>query len=158
MIDQLLSAGNVLLAQGSVLLAHRHGGHHHNEHAMQENNEEVLPHCPYHPQIDFYHAARDAFLESQGLTDFQEYEVRKEIIDRKKAVAIEEMIYREDMSMFWSGGSRMAHCLMEYMRLYSQLLASDNWSTEYHLLKETNPMTFAMQAWTTWGQVSNLWK
>jgi hypothetical protein len=94
-------------------------------------SDEVLPHCPYHPQIDFYNAALSNFLDSQGLVDFQEFSTRKEIIDRKKAVAIEEMIYREDMKMFWSGSGRLVNCLIDYYRLYTKIIRSNNFSIEY---------------------------
>ena len=150
MLAQLTDAASAATA----LFHHREESHHFQE---QEVDEEVLKHCPYHHQIDFYRAARDEFYASQGLVDFQEFEVRKEIIDRKKAVAIEEMIYRETTGMLWTGMNRMGECLWEYARLYSKLLASDNWTTEYHRLKGTNPMAFAMQAYTTWNQVSELW-
>ena len=61
---------NQLLSTGTMLAQHQAGGHLTDEKAFSQDTTEVLPHCPYHPQIDFYHAARDAFLESQGLGDF----------------------------------------------------------------------------------------
>jgi len=83
---------------------------------------------------------------------------RKEIIDRKKNVAIEELIYREDMAMFWTGGSRVAHCLLDYLRLFSQILATNNWHALLEHLKEINVPQFGMEMMSTWGSVSTLWK
>ena len=83
---------------------------------------------------------------------------RKEIIDRKKNVAIEELIYREDMAMFWTGGSRVVTCLLDYVKLFSQILATKNWHKLFEQLKEINPPQFGMEMMSTWGQVSTLWK
>jgi len=30
---------------------------------VDPTSDEVLAHCPYHPQINFYRAARDSFIE-----------------------------------------------------------------------------------------------
>ena len=118
---------------------------------------EVLPHCPYHPQIDFYRAARDAFLESQGLVDLQEFVVRDDIIGRKKAVAIEELIYREDMKQFWSGGYALFNCLKEYYDLYTTVYYSENLTSEYARLTELKPMQFGTAAWMAYMQAKTLW-
>ena len=56
---------------------------------------DVLPRCPYHDQIIMARAARDEFLDQQGLTDFQEFVTRKTILDYQKATGIEEVIYKE---------------------------------------------------------------
>jgi len=117
----------------------------------------VLPHCPYHAQIDFFRAARDTFLESQGLLDLQEFEVRREILDRQKAVAIEELVYREDMTMMWSGLGRIVNVAIDYFRLLSLVRGSDNWTTEYDRLTSINILQFAMEAYTTFGKVTKLW-
>ena len=60
---------------------------------------DVLPMCPYHAQIDFYRAARDSFLESQGLVDLQQKVMRLQLVFYQKSVAIEEIVYREVMTM-----------------------------------------------------------
>ena len=65
--------------------------------ALTTNSEEVLAHCPYHNQIIVARAARDAFITQQGLEDFSDFVIRKEIQDRRKSVAIFEIMYREDM-------------------------------------------------------------
>ena len=127
------------------------------EEAFVDTTTEVLAHCPYHAQIDFYHAARDTFLESQGLVDIQEFLVRDEIVNRKKAVAIEEIIYRENTTMLWNGGYSIVHCAMEYYDLYSKLYHSENLTTEYNRLQETNIMQFGMEAYMTFNKVNELW-
>ena len=121
------------------------------------SSSEVLPHCPYHAQIDFFNAARDTFYENEGLLDLQEFEVRKEILDRQKAVAIEELIYREDWSMIMSGLNRMRHVVFDGYNLVSQVYGSDNWSTEFRRIKNINPIQFAMEAYATFGKVNQLW-
>ena len=119
---------------------------------------EVLPHCPYHAQIDAWRAFRDEFLETQGLVDMQEFEVRKNILSREKAVAIEELIYREDTKMLIDGAKRMVNVLADYFQLYSTIYHSDNWSIEFDRLKHTNWMQFGMEIYTTYGTAMRLWK
>jgi len=41
------------------------------------------------------------------------------------------MIYREDMKMFWSGSGRLVNCLIDYYRLYTKIIRSNNFSIEY---------------------------
>ena len=118
---------------------------------------EVLKHCPYHRQILFYYAARDEFLNTEGLVDMQEFMVRDNIIDRKKNLAIEEIMFREDMAMFWRGGYRLANCALDYYSLYSKILGSDNLATEWKRVHEINPIQFGMEAWTTWTRIIELW-
>jgi len=118
---------------------------------------EVLPHCPYHAQIDAFRAFRDEFLEVQGLLDLQEFEVRREIVDREKAVAIEELVYREDTKMIISGAKRMVNVAAEYYELYTNVYHSNNWATEFDRLKSLNFMQFGMDIYTTFGKASALW-
>ena len=118
---------------------------------------EVLPHCPYHAQIDAWNAFRDEFIESQGLLDLQEFEVRREIVSREKAVAIEELIYREDTKMIISGVKRAINVLSDYYELYTTVYHSDNWSIEFERLKTINPVQFIGEAYATYGKVSQLW-
>lgn len=73
--------------------------------------------------------------------------MRDTIIGHKKAVAIEELIYREDMKMMWNGAYRIVHCLIDYFDLYTKLIDSDNFSTEWDRLHQINPMEFGMHAW-----------
>jgi len=83
--------------------------------------------------------------------------VRENVIDRKKNVAIEELMFREDMKMFWTGGYRLVHALIDYYDLYSTLYGSDNLSTEFKRLHHINPMQFGMAGWTTYMEVNQLW-
>ena len=116
-------------------------------HTEEAGSDEVLKHCPYLHYIKFFYAARDSFLESQGLVDLQEFVVRDNIIDRKKNLAVEELIYREDMKMFWSGAYRIVHCLIDYFELYTTIWGTENFSTEFHRMQEIAPMEFGMNAW-----------
>ena len=118
---------------------------------------EVLAHCPFHAQINAFRAFRDEFLEVQGLLDLQEFEVRREIIDRAKSVAIKELKYRDDTKMLISGAKRMVNVVAEYYELYTNVYHSDNWATEFDRLKHINFMQFGMDIYTTFGKVSALW-
>ena len=120
-------------------------------------SEEVLKHCPFHSYIDFYYAARDQFFESQGLVDLQEFAVRDNILAYKNYVAIEELIFREDMNMFWSGGYQLVHCLIDYYDLYTKILGTENFTTEWERLQKIEPMEFGMHAFSTWTSVTGLW-
>lgn len=83
--------------------------------------------------------------------------MRKEILDSQKAVAIEELVYREDWGMVMSGLNRMYHLVFDGYNLATQVYNSDNWSTEYNRLKNINIIQFGMAAYSTYGKVSQLW-
>lgn len=80
-----------------------------------------------------------------------------EIEDLRKAVAIEEIIYREDMRQFLTGIGRVVNVALEYYQLLNLLIRSDNWVTEYRRLKHIEPMSFGMHAYTTYGQVMQMY-
>lgn len=39
----------------------------------------------------------------QGLTDIQEFVIRKDLLEKQKYVGIEELMYREDIAQIWDG-------------------------------------------------------
>ena len=80
---------------------------------VSSDSTEVLAHCPYHNQIIFARAARDAFISQQGLNDFSEFVIRKDIQDRRKAVGVFEVMYREDMRMNFTGMGRLFYVAKE---------------------------------------------
>lgn len=125
--------------------------------SFEDGPVEVLKHCPYHHQIDFYRAARDTFFENEGLVDMQEFMIRDDIIGRSKAVAIEELIYREDMKMLMAGGYKLFNALVQYYDLYTTIYGSVNLTTEYERLTSINPMQFAMGAYMAFTQANTLW-
>ena len=126
-------------------------------HKATSTGEEVLPHCPYHNQIIFARAAVSTFVAQQGLDDFKEYFIRKEIQDHRKSVAIEEIIYREDMRMFFTGIGRILNVARESFQLVNVLRKSDNWLIEWRRVKQVEPMSFGMHAYTTYGQVMQMY-
>ena len=104
-----------------------------------------------------YHAARDTFIESQGLMDFQEFMIRKEIADDQKVVGIFEVAYREDRHQLFTGIGRLYNVAIDYWQLFKLVKKSDNWSIEWSRFRETNPMQFASSAWATYFEVSSLY-
>ena len=120
---------------------------------------DVLPRCPYHDQIIMVRTARDTFVESQALLDFQEYFVRKEIADRQKAVGIEEVIYKEDMRSFFGGLVRTFEGYKDLILDTKTLIfSSNNWRIMWKRAKNINPAMFGMQAFATYNRVLALYK
>ena len=79
-------------------------------------------------------AARDHFYMKEGLDDLEKFVVRKNIIDKQKAVATSELIYREDMKMWWSGFGRIRNVWWDTIALFTLLVESDNFTMEYNYL------------------------
>ena len=77
------------------------------KHDEVNNNGDILRICPDDNFMTAAIAARDHFYMKEGLMDLEKFVVRKNIVDKQKAVATNEFLYREDMRMFWSGVSRM---------------------------------------------------
>ena len=126
-----------------------------------EVSSDVLPICPYHNQIIFAKSARDTLVESQGLIDLQDFFVRKQILDYKKAVGIEEVIYKEDMTSFFAGITRIARVVPDYIHLIKLLFQSEAFpmlgSLTKELITSVNPGVFGMKAFTTYQRVQRLY-
>jgi len=61
------------------------------------------------------------------------------------------------MSMLWSGGYKLVHLLMDYYDLYSKIMGTENFTTEWERLQQINPVEFGMHAFTTWTSVTGMW-
>ena len=127
-------------------------------HTSTSTGDEVLSHCPYHNQIIFARAALDIYVSQQGLDDFKEFFIRKEIQEHRKIVAIEEIRFREDMRQFFTGIGRAVNVVRESFQLLNLLRKSDNWVIEFRRLKHIEPMSFVMHAYTTYGQVMQMYE
>jgi hypothetical protein len=68
---------------------------------------EVLGQPTWHNKTITWNALRDTFYEDQGLTDFQEYETRRELTHWTDRVAIYEMKNREKTGDFMHGLGRI---------------------------------------------------
>ena len=124
---------------------------------VSSDSAEVLAHCPYHNQIIFARAARDAFIDQQGLDDFAEFVVRKDIQDKRKSVGVFEVMYREDMRQFFTGCGRLVFVAKETLELFNTLRKSNNWVTEYKRMQAIEPASFGIHAYTTYGQVMQMY-
>ena len=75
-------------------------------------------------------AARDTFLEQEGLQDFQDFVIRKDIEDMETTIGWIEMQHRDDMRMFFTGLGRLTSNVQEVIELFQKLKTSENWTLE----------------------------
>ena len=98
--------------------------------ALLDQESEVLPICPIRNQIQFALAARDTFLEQEGLQDFQDFVLRKDIEDMETTIGWIEVQHRDDIRMMFTGVGRLASNIQEVIELFSKLKTSNNWALE----------------------------
>ena len=75
-------------------------------------------------------AARDTFLEQEGLQDFQDFVLRKDIEDMETTIGWIEVQHRDDMRMLFTGVGRLASNVQEVIELFQKLKTSENWDLE----------------------------
>ena len=75
-------------------------------------------------------AARDTFLEQEGLQDFQDFVLRKDIEDMETTIGWIEVQHRDDMRMLFTGVGRLASNIQEVIELFQKLKTSENWDLE----------------------------
>jgi len=61
------------------------------------------------------------------------------------------------MRQFFTGIGRVAGVAMESYQLIKLLTQSDNWSIEWRRIRHIEPMQFGMHAYTTYGQVMQMY-
>ena len=75
-------------------------------------------------------SARDTFLEQEGLQDFQDFVLRKDIEDMETTIGWIEVQHRDDMRMLFTGVGRLASNIQEVIELFQKLKTSENWDLE----------------------------
>jgi len=96
--------------------------------ALNEKSDDVLASDELESVKVFLASARDAFLERQGLGDFQAFLERKRIVDASVELALQEWAEPEDMKMFVRCILRAAVAGKDYYELLMLLKDSDNFA------------------------------
>jgi hypothetical protein len=118
--------------------------------------DEVLSHCPYHDKIITWKALRDTFDEDQGLTDFQAFHERKDLIMWQKATAIFEMKNRETSGMFMTGLGRITAATWDEWHNFGKLMHSKQWKEEIHRLRQTPAKDMFTNGWMAYSNLKEM--
>ena len=119
---------------------------------------EVIPHGKWDNKIKTIIAARNTFDEDQGLTDFQAYHEREDLIFWQKMTAYMEMKNRETSGMFMTGLGRYAAANWDGWHNFKKLLKSKQFKEEIHRLRQMDAKAFFTNGWLAYSSLKDLQK
>ena len=124
--------------------------------ADKDGFDEVLPHSRWENKIKTFIAMRNTFDQDQGLTDFQAYHERQDLIFWEKMTAWMEMKNRETSGMFMNGLGRYTAATWDGWHNFKKLLHSKQFKTEMHRLKEMGVKEFFANGWLAYSSMKDL--
>jgi len=99
---------------------------------------------------------RNTFDADQGLTDFQAYHERTDLIFWEKMTAWMEMKNRETSGMFMNGLGRYAAATWDGWHNFKKLIHSHQWKEEFHRIRSMGAKEFFSNGWLAYSSMKDL--
>ena len=104
----------------------------------------------------FARSAKRTFIKRQGLSDLDEFERRKKIIDHSYEVAMVEHFDPDNYRDFLGSLGRFAYVAKDYVELAMQVYHSENFRIVRDRVRATPTTTYIKRAFNSYGDIATL--